>query len=183
MVNVNIRNVIIAAANRIVAENGLSGTTIEAVASAAGVSKGGLLYYFPSKKELLLALLEKYQISFFERRDQIATSLPDKPNRLLKATVLIMLRDMEASSEEIPNMSTVLEDPAMRTKIGEFKRTIIEEVSVRLPSSDLPLLAMYMIDGIWMDLRFSPEVVDKESRRSAAQKLVALIDAMGEDTV
>jgi AcrR family transcriptional regulator len=36
-----------------VVEEGVSGMTLEAVAREAGVSKGGLLYHFPSKEALI----------------------------------------------------------------------------------------------------------------------------------
>src|SRR3546814_2434190 len=43
-------------AARIVAEAGVGGATIQAVADAAGVTKGGLLHHFPSKQILIEAL-------------------------------------------------------------------------------------------------------------------------------
>ena len=41
------------AANNIIRENGLEGFTLDAVAKKANVSKGGLLYHFPSKNALI----------------------------------------------------------------------------------------------------------------------------------
>jgi AcrR family transcriptional regulator len=47
------REAVLRAASRVVAEEGVSGMTLEAVAREAGVSKGGLLYHFPSKEALI----------------------------------------------------------------------------------------------------------------------------------
>src|ERR671917_2151544 len=47
------RDEILLAAERVVGEGGVSGLTLEAVAREAGVSKGGLLYHFPSKEALI----------------------------------------------------------------------------------------------------------------------------------
>jgi AcrR family transcriptional regulator len=47
------REAVLRAANRVVEEEGVSGMTLEAVAREAGVSKGGLLYHFPSKEALI----------------------------------------------------------------------------------------------------------------------------------
>jgi AcrR family transcriptional regulator len=44
------------AANRVV-EEGVSGMTLGAVAREAGVSKGGLLYHFPSKEALIRGMI------------------------------------------------------------------------------------------------------------------------------
>jgi AcrR family transcriptional regulator len=39
-------------------ENGIQNTTLDAVVTRAGSSKGGALYYFPTKDDLLIAVLE-----------------------------------------------------------------------------------------------------------------------------
>jgi AcrR family transcriptional regulator len=48
------------AAERLVLETGAGHLTLDAVAKFAGVSKGGLLYHFPSKDALLEAMLARY---------------------------------------------------------------------------------------------------------------------------
>ena len=54
------RERILEAAERVVAEVGAARLTLDVVAQAAGVSKGGLLYHFPSKESLLGALAQRY---------------------------------------------------------------------------------------------------------------------------
>jgi AcrR family transcriptional regulator len=54
------RDRILEAAERMVAEVGAARLTLEVVAQSAGVSKGGLLYHFPSKESLLSALAQRY---------------------------------------------------------------------------------------------------------------------------
>src|SRR5690606_30036165 len=49
---------IVEAAARVVLANGIASFTLDAVAKEAGVSKGGLLYHFPTKEHLLLAMVE-----------------------------------------------------------------------------------------------------------------------------
>ena len=48
------------AAERVVAESGAKHLTLDAVAKSAGVSKGGLLYHFPSKEALLEGMLARH---------------------------------------------------------------------------------------------------------------------------
>lgn len=54
------RDRILEAAERVVTEVGPARLTLDLVAQAAGVSKGGLLYHFPSKESLLIALANRY---------------------------------------------------------------------------------------------------------------------------
>lgn len=53
------RNVILAAALPVFARLGLEGASIDAIARAAGLSKANLLYYYPSKDALYVAVLEQ----------------------------------------------------------------------------------------------------------------------------
>lgn len=50
---------IIAAALTVAAEQGAGKVTLEAVAKAAGVSKGGLIYHFPNKEALISAMVQQ----------------------------------------------------------------------------------------------------------------------------
>ena len=48
------------AAERVVVESGATHLTLDAVAKSAGVSKGGLLYHFPSKEALLEGMVARH---------------------------------------------------------------------------------------------------------------------------
>jgi AcrR family transcriptional regulator len=52
------RQQILEAALEVFAERGFKGTSIDAVAERAGLTRQGVLHYFPSKKRLLLDLLD-----------------------------------------------------------------------------------------------------------------------------
>jgi len=57
------RESILDAAAKLVHEQGASALTLDATCARAGISKGGLLYHFRSKEDLLLALMEhRHQI-------------------------------------------------------------------------------------------------------------------------
>ena len=61
------RRRLLAAAERLVLRDGGASLTIEAVAREAGVSKGGLLYHFPSKRALISGMVEHMAVDRFER--------------------------------------------------------------------------------------------------------------------
>lgn len=60
----NTRQDLLLAANQIVLSKGVTHLTLEAVAKKAGVSKGGLLYHFPSKEALIKGLIEHLNAQF-----------------------------------------------------------------------------------------------------------------------
>jgi AcrR family transcriptional regulator len=52
------------ATTKVISREGILSLTLEAVAKEAGVSKGGLLYHFPSKNALVKGMLEHYLTQF-----------------------------------------------------------------------------------------------------------------------
>jgi AcrR family transcriptional regulator len=68
------RDAILNAAEEVVSEAGAGQLTFDAVAERAGVSKGGVLYCFPSKVALIAAMTER-DLKRFER--EVAAHLPE----------------------------------------------------------------------------------------------------------
>ena len=52
------RDVLVRAGYAEILEKGIAETTIDSVVARAGSSKGGALYYFPTKEDLLIGVLE-----------------------------------------------------------------------------------------------------------------------------
>ncbi len=178
MVMINQRESILDAVIRVVGKHGLFNTTIDAVASEAGISKGGVLHYFPSKRELLQGMVSLYEKRLGEKRDELQQTLPDLPNRALKATLMVMLRDMEVLTTEVPNLIGVMADADCRRLVGEMKHRIFDQaVGQSLPPRQVATV-LYLIDGLYMDLMFSPNVIPADQRKQVQQDIMAMLDAM-----
>lgn len=65
------RVTILEAAEAIFAEGGLAGARTDAIAKAAGVNKALLYYYFKSKEDIYLAVLDNHRKEFVKRALQI----------------------------------------------------------------------------------------------------------------
>ena len=132
------RDSILDATERLIAA-GDDEPTLEAVAAGAGVSKGGLLYHFPSKSHLLRALVER----IVARADDVLTeaadrgrmgeawlrlSLPDADERRLFRGLLPLLR-LSASGDAA--LSSALESAyerwrsLLRDELGEPRATVV----------------------------------------------------------
>lgn len=73
------RERVLDAAYAVAERSGVTALTLEAVAAEAGVSKGGLLYHFPSKEALLSGMVDGLCGTF---RDLAATAVWDDPHPL-----------------------------------------------------------------------------------------------------
>jgi AcrR family transcriptional regulator len=69
------------AAERVVVESGATHLTLDAVAKSAGVSKGGLLYHFPSKEALLQGMVTRHFQEVDAEVDKRLASRAGKPSR------------------------------------------------------------------------------------------------------
>ena len=68
---------IVEAAVEIIAEKGIKETTLDAVAKKAGLSKGGLIHYFPTKKALIETVVKEFFERIFQRGKEIMDSIED----------------------------------------------------------------------------------------------------------
>ena len=94
------RDRILDSAEQLVAEQGASNLTLDAVAQAAGVSKGGLLYHFPSKDALLNGMLDRHCEQMDQRCAEAHAGLADDDGAgHLKAHVLGLLRPNVVKAE------------------------------------------------------------------------------------
>jgi len=58
------RNRVLDAAEQVVTEKGVGGLTIDAVAKASGISKGGVQYAFGTKDDLIAAMIDRWEGEF-----------------------------------------------------------------------------------------------------------------------
>lgn len=89
---VNVRETVLAAAQSVISQQGASHLTIDAVAAEAGISKGGLLYHFPSKDAVWREVLQECQKDFIQncRREFWADPRPDRPGRIHRAWIHVV---------------------------------------------------------------------------------------------
>ena len=79
------RAMILEACRQILRRDGLTYLTLEMVAEQAGLSKGGLLYHFPTKESLVEALIEYHNDQFESRLQAFLEMERDQPGAWLRA--------------------------------------------------------------------------------------------------
>lgn len=106
------RDRILDALQEILVQEGGSAVTLEAVAAAAGVSKGGLLYHFPSKEAMVTGLVARLagqaEDEFSEAkataggvvRTFLHTSVPQSSDAAVYWSIIAALRSDEFVSED-----------------------------------------------------------------------------------
>jgi AcrR family transcriptional regulator len=146
------RDTILAAAEAVVLTAGAGHLTLDAVAEAAGISKGGLLHRFPSKEALVGAMvarqIERCEGAISDMRD----TLPDTPGRELRAYVLGALRDA-ADTKRICSalLAAAANQPKLLAPVRENSRHRLEALATttggKLERAAVICLAT---DGLWL---------------------------------
>jgi len=173
----NARERIIDAAEQVVLEAGAGHLTFDAVASKAGLSRGGLLYHFPDKKSLLRGMLDRRQKRIAEIRTIRQAEIPAGPEREVIAFVLSLLDEDNKASGDIMAalIAMAAHDPEILGPVAQesYRQTITD-----LTKEGLSFEQAAVITLATYGLRFfevlSVSYFNAKERRRIIKELLAL---------
>ena len=172
------RERVLEAAERVVTEVGAARLTLDAVSHAAGVSKGGLLYHFPSKESLLTALAQRYVDSMQGCINTAKDSInAGDCGRDLKACVLGVLgTDPRLKAMGAVLLATAANDltllEVIRSRIAEHTQELTQS-NVDFARASIVLLA---IDGMKMRESLRISAYTAEQREQIVNELLKLAE-------
>lgn len=173
------RTAILDAANRIVLQQGVEHLTLEATAREAGISKGGLLYHFPSKEALIVGMIKHYLARFnSDMHARAGREADGAPGRWTQA----YLETTFADNERMPRMSSgllaaIATDPSL---LAPLQRTFAEWVGrLELDGVD-PVTATIVrlaADGVWLVELFGLTPPDAQRKAQVMERLAQMVAA------
>lgn len=117
------RTLILDAAERLFAERGYDATPTAAIARAAGVPKGLLFYYFPTKADLLRALIgERLDLDPVDTTALVA--LGDPARALLNVTRRLHELQDETQVRRVIVWREQRTHPEVRERLGDYRRQL-----------------------------------------------------------
>jgi AcrR family transcriptional regulator len=144
---------LLAAANQVVVRHGAEALTLDAVASKAGVSKGGLLHHFPNKDALIAAMVQQALNKFVEALNQELASdpAPQTPGHWVRAYIrATAIDDRENYELHFNLLAANFTNPELLKPMRDFW----EECHTKILSSGLDPAVATMIrlamDGLWL---------------------------------
>lgn len=130
-------------------QKGFGAVTTEAVARAAGVTKGGLFHHFPNKQALIDAALDRLNEEFLRMIEREMESDPIPYGRFTRA----YLRLSFYCGREDPGWTmvwlSIMTDPAMRILWADKLQQALLRLHRQDSAEDLAI-ARLAADGIWM---------------------------------
>jgi AcrR family transcriptional regulator len=167
------RDELLTAALRVFARRGYSQAGVDEIAAEAGYSKGALYWYFSSKEELLMALLEERIDAPMREMVALLESAPPDRDMSVEATREFARQlggQREAVLLEREYWSLAIRDPELRARYAERQTELrgalaaaLEARARHLGAPDLPMpaeevarIVMSIIGGLGVDELIEP---------------------------
>lgn len=177
------RNIILSAAEAVVIEHGASHMTLDAVAAQAKVSKGGLLYHFPSQHHLLMAMLKRFMDQIEILVEQTRASLPARPGQELKAHILAWFSlGQEHRHLASALLAAVTRDPGLLDIVREKRRQKWSALTAISPRPELTTIATLAVEGLWMSELMGTAAYTPREHARIRSALLRLVDEVYGET-
>ncbi len=159
------RESILEAAIRVASRDGLLSMTLDNVARDAGVSKGGLIYHFASKDELVRSMIEHFARQVEQALTANVADDPQPKGRWVRALLDVCVLPSDDSepgrSNPLLNMSgmgkfhasllaAVAVNPTLLSPLREFGTKMRDRILAEDPLALEQLLLWLAIDGLFV---------------------------------
>ena len=172
------RESLLDAAKRVMRRDGAGHLTLDAVAREAGVSKGGLLYHFPSKSDLLRSMIAH---GMRQAEEEKTRALGPNPPRGAFARHVVMGTSMAACDDEAspcPSREMVwsmlgaaANDPSLLQPGREMHERWQRRLEDETGDPDVATIFHLVGHGLWSAELFGFDVPDAAQRERITNRL------------
>jgi AcrR family transcriptional regulator len=168
-------------------EVGIGGTTIDSVVARAGSSKGGALYYFPTKEELLFGVLEWLLEQLNQTLDELAGN-QESPRARLALELEVLFHSAEvnrklylvlfdfvplgARSERFRSLFASFFERCRRRDAQVIEEGIKQQQFRRVHPEDAAAALRALVDGYCLQWLMGPEDVPVEVYRDRCRAIL-----------
>ncbi len=171
------KDLLLDSAEAVVVEGGPSRLTLDAVAEKAGVSKGGLLYHFPTKDALVEAMIARLIERGNARRVESQADLPEGPARALQADIVARLvRPASDRRVGAALLAAVANEPSLIKSIREHHRKRFAAHEKDGGSALRKALVLLAADGLFLLELLQASPFDANQRKALVDELMELAE-------
>lgn len=169
---------IVDAAAEIAHVTGPGNLSLDAVAAKAGVSKGGLLYHFPSKAKLLEAVVEMFIESFDGELAKREREKRGQRNSLTEAYLDLAVLDHDCNRPPPSGLLAALaENPDFLAPARRHERELLDRMKQNAADPVVALIVFLAVHGVRSMSMLNLAVVSNEELDEVAQKLKDILHA------
>lgn len=163
------------AASYLVEHEGMENLTLEAVANKAGVSKGGLLYHFPSKDALIKGMVDEYSNAFIEDVRSRSSDESNSTGRWHRAYLESTLKDQESSNKLVTAyVASLFTDPVFLSKVDKEYQELHDEMAKDGLDEVEAAIIRLAIEGLWYSGIFNVGQLNNELKQKVIERLLEM---------
>ncbi|GAA1810121.1 TetR/AcrR family transcriptional regulator [Planosporangium flavigriseum] len=153
--------------------SGVASVTLEAVSAHAGVSKGGLLHYFPNKAALLEAMVEEIVRRYYDRIAARVGQGPEPEDAVARAYVATSANLGPGTKLWTAVLTASLLQPSLLEILRDRSRQLWAEGMKQTDNVDAAV-AWLAADGLWLSEMLGLYEVTPELRAAVTARLAEL---------
>ncbi len=167
---------IVIAAARLIIESGIQTLTLEAVAVAAGISKGGLLYHFPSKEALIVGMIDVFIQQFEHHLTANLADAAETPNAWIRAYVITSLAAVSGEFEISAAMMAAVEvNPSLLDPLRE-RYAVWQSKFDQAVNPPLARMIRLAVDGWWITNLLGLAPTSDQDRAALQSTILQLVE-------
>ena len=148
---VQVRRQLLDQAARLSVQDGLAKVSLQGVADAAGVTKGGLLHHFPSKQALVEAMFTDFLETLDSEIDELIDEDGEAHGCFSRAYVEAMFRQGDSGADSTCAVLGIamLTEPGLRDLWAKWLATRLNRHRQTDGAPELEVIR-YAADGVWL---------------------------------
>ena len=167
------RRRMIECAETIILEDGIETLSMDRVAARAGMSKGAVMYHFPTKRALLAALVESYAEHLDARLREAETLLSGAPAEKFIPAYVRWFRDFDADNHGWADIGLSLlvlkvRDPELLEPVRRwYAKTYARVLALSEERRTMTLVALMALEGFFYTHKFGLDLMPAEEKAAA----------------
>jgi AcrR family transcriptional regulator len=176
------RERILAACEEVVLSAGVARLTLESAAAQAGLSKGGVLYHFPSRSALVSAMVSRLAERFDQMLAAQRAAGPAQPGAYARAYVQDTFSPADAEQAQRGQrlggavLAAVASEPELLAPLREAFARWQAEIETDTTDPVRGTIARLTTDGLWLSELFGFAPLDDAMRRRVREELLRMVE-------
>jgi AcrR family transcriptional regulator len=141
------RDQVLSAAEAIVASKGAAALTVDAVAKAAGISKGGVQSCFGTKEAMISAMLDRWLRGYEEQARSLVGDTQTPEKRIQAHAVITFAEDQESQERSASLLAALLHSPEHLQTTRAWYEQLMAGLNETSPEASRLRLALLATEG------------------------------------
>lgn len=180
----DVRSNLLSAAHQLWCEHGVQALTQQRVAASAGVRQSHLTYYFPTRNDLLRAVVQDAMVALLELLELASPESAAHPANLARLRNVMMDRFLDRAGSRLWLALAVAceEDLTLRPWLTKFNadvrrrlHRVFANVGVHPAPDDLFLFQASLMGAVMLDLNTATEASARQARMIVGQAFDCLV--------